>query len=137
MTIAIRLEDNLVRHAAAEGQVHRRSTPKQIEYWAEIGRAVAGEVSAEDLIAILQGIRRVKVEPVVPEPVTSDDLWAEVGQARETGELSRSIARGQTVYQAAADKPGYLEAIYPSGIRELGKFRNGHFEAVSGRDDAA
>ena len=35
MTIAIRLDDNLVRHAAAEGQVHRRSTPKPIEYWAE------------------------------------------------------------------------------------------------------
>lgn len=137
MTTAIRLDDNLVRHAAAEGQVHRRSTPKQIEYWAEIGRAVAGDVSAEDLIAILQGIRRVKVEPVVPEAVTSDDLWAEVDQARESGELSRSIARGQTVYQAAVDKPGYLEAIYPSGVREIGQFRNGHFEAVSGRDDAA
>jgi len=137
MTTAIRLDDNLVRHAAAEGQVHRRSTPKQIEYWAEIGRAVAGEVSAEDLIAILQGIRRVKVKPVVPEAVTSDDLWAEVDQARESGELSRSIARGRTVYQAAVDKPGYLEAIYPGGMREIGQFRNGRFEAVSDRDDAA
>lgn len=137
MTIAIRLDDNLVRHAAAEGQVHRRSTPKQIEYWAEIGRVVAGEVSAEDLIAILQGIRRVKVEPVVPETVTSDDLWAEVNQARDSGELGRSIARGRTVYQAAADKPGYLEAIYPDGMRQIGQFRNGRFEAVSDRDDAA
>ncbi|MBQ0747050.1 MAG: hypothetical protein KBT82_06005 [Marinobacter sp.] len=137
MTIAIRLDDNLVRHAAAEGQVHRRSTPKQIEYWAEIGRVVAGEVSAEDLIAILQGIRRVKVEPVVPETVTSDDLWAEVNQARDSGELGRSIARGRTVYQAAADKPGYLEAIYPDGLRQVGQFRNGRFEAVSDRDDAA
>lgn len=137
MTTAIRLDDNLVRHAAAEGQVHRRSTPKQIEYWAEIGRAVAGEVSAEDLIAILQGIRRVKVKPVVPEAVTSDDLWAEVDQARESGELSRSIARGRTVYQVAVDKPGYLEAIYPGGMREIGQFRNGRFEAVSDRDDAA
>ncbi|MGO1501997.1 MAG: TA system antitoxin ParD family protein [Marinobacter sp.] len=94
MTTAIRLDDNLVRHASAEGQVHRRSTPKQIEYWAEIGRTVAGEVSAEDLTAILQGIRRVKVEPVVAEAVASDDLRAEVDLARESGELSRSIARG-------------------------------------------
>ena len=59
MTTAVRLDDTLVRHAAAEGAVHRRSTPKQIEYWAEIGRAVAGDVSAEDLIAILQGIGQV------------------------------------------------------------------------------
>jgi len=137
MTTAIRLDDNLVRHAAAEGQVQRRSTPKQIEYWAEIGRAVAGEVSAEDLIAILQGIRKVRVEPVVPEPVSSDELWAEVDQARESGELGQSIARGRTVYQSSAEKPGYLEAIHPDGTREVGQFRDGRFEALSDRDDAA
>ncbi|MCG7201565.1 ParD-like family protein [Marinobacter pelagius] len=137
MTTAVRLDDNLVRHAAAEGQVHRRSTPKQIEYWAEIGRAVAGEVSAEDLIAILQGIRKVSVEPVVAESVNSDELWAEVDEARESGELGRSIARGRTVYQASTEKPGYLEAIRPDGTREVGQFRNGRFEALSDRDDAA
>ncbi|AKV97649.1 MULTISPECIES: hypothetical protein [Marinobacter] len=137
MTTAVRLDDTLVRHAAAEGAVHRRSTPKQIEYWAEIGRAVAGDVSAEDLIAILQGIRQVRVEPVVAESVSSDDLWAEVDQARESGNLGRSIARGRTVYQASGEKPGYLEAIYPDGTREVGQFRNGRFEALSDRDNAA
>ena len=137
MTTAVRLDDTLVRQAAAEGAVYRRSTPKQIEYWAEVGRAVAGEVSAEDLIAIVQGIRQVRVEPVVAEPLTSEDLWAEVDQARESGELSRSIARGRVVYQAFDDKPGYLEAVHPDGTRQVGQFRNGHFEALSNRDDAA
>lgn len=137
MTTAVRLDDILVRYAAAEGAVNRRSTPKQIEYWAEIGRAVAGEVSAEDLIAILQGIRQVKVEPVVAESLTSDDLWAEVDQARESGDLGRAIGRGRTVYQASGNKPGYLEAIYADGSREVGEFRNGRFEALSDRDNAA
>jgi hypothetical protein len=137
MTTAVRLEDRLVRYAAAEGQVNRRSTPKQIEYWAEIGRAVAGEVTGEDLIAITQGVRRVKVEPVVPESLTSDDLWAEVDQVRSSGELSRSIARGRRVYQASTDKPGYLEAISPDGSRVVGQFKNGRFEALSERDNAA
>lgn len=137
MTTAVRLDDILVRYAAAEGAVNRRSTPKQIEYWAEIGRAVAGEVSAEDLIAILQGIRQVKVEPVVAEALTSDDLWAEVDQARESGDLGRAIGRGRTVYQASGDKPGYLEAIYADGSREVGEFRNGRFEALNDRDHAA
>lgn len=137
MTTAVRLDDTLVRHAAAEGAVHRRSTPKQIEYWAEIGRAVGGEVSAEDLIAIVQGIRQIRVEPVVAEPLGSEDLWAEVDQARESGELSRSIARGRVVYQASEDKPGYLQAIHPDGSREVGQFRNGRFEALSNRDHAA
>jgi len=60
-----------------------------------------------------------------------------VDQARESGELSRSIARGRTVYQASGDKPGYLEAVYPDGSREVGQFRNGRFEALSDRDNAA
>ena len=137
MTTAVRLDDSLVRHAAAEGAVNRRSTPKQIEYWTEIGRAVADDVSAEDLIAILQGIRKVRVEPVVAESVSSDELWAEVDAARGSGELERSISRGRTVYQASGDKPGYLEAIYPDGSREVGEFRNGRFEALSDRDHAA
>ena len=131
MTTAVRLDDSLVRHAAAEGAVNRRSTPKQIEYWAEIGRAVAGDVSAEDLIAIVQGIRQVRVETVVADSVSSDELWAEVDQSRESG------GRGRTVYQASDEKPGYLEAIYPDGSRELGQFRNGRFEALSDRDNAA
>ncbi|MFW5824755.1 MAG: TA system antitoxin ParD family protein [Marinobacter sp.] len=137
MTTPVRLEDTLVRHAAAEAQVQRRSTPKQIEFWAEIGRAVAGEVSAEDLIAISQGVRRVRVEPVMPEPVSSDDIWAEVEADRESGELSRHIARDRIVYQASERRPGYLEAIYPDGQKITGQFRNGRFEPLSGQDHAA
>jgi hypothetical protein len=98
---------------------------------------VAGDVSAEDLIAIVQGIRQVRVEPVVAEPLTSEDLWAEVDRARESGELSRSIAREQVVYQASEEKPGYLQAIHPDGTREVGQFRNGRFEALNKRDHAA
>ncbi|MFC4258987.1 hypothetical protein ACFOZ5_08100 [Marinobacter lacisalsi] len=137
MTTAVRLEDTLVRHASAEAQVQRRSTPKQIEFWAEIGRAIAGEVSAEDLIAISQGIRKVKVEPVTPGPVSGDDIWAEVEADRESGELSRHIARDRIVYQASENRPGYLEAIYPDGQKITGQFRNGRFEPLSGQGHAA
>ena len=137
MTTPVRLEKNLVRHAAAEAQIQRRSTPKQIEFWAEIGRTIAGEVSAEDLIAISQGVRRVRIEPVHPEALSSDDLWAEVEADRETGALSQHIARGRIVYQASERRPGYLEAIYPDGQRITGQFRNGRFEPLSGQDHAA
>jgi hypothetical protein len=137
MATAIRIDDKLIREAAAEAQVQRRSTPKQIEYWAEIGRVVAGEVSAEDLISIVQGNRRVRVEPLVPEPVPSDDLWAEVEAARDSGELARTIANNRVVYQRSPDKPGYLQAIYPDGTRQTGVFKNGAFEALNDRDDAA
>lgn len=119
MATAIRIDDKLIREASAEAQVQRRSTPKQIEYWAEIGRIVAGEVSAEDLMSIAQGNRRVKVEPLVPEPVSGDELWAEVDAARDSGELAKTIAHSRTVYQCSIENPGFLEAIHPDGTREL------------------
>lgn len=137
MTTPVRLEDTLVRHAAAEAQVHRRSTPKQIEFWAEIGRAIAAEVSAEDLIAISQGVRRVRVETITPEPVSGDDIWAEVDADRNSGELSRHITRDRIVYQASARRPGYLEAIYPDGQKITGQFRDGRFEPLNGQGHAA
>ncbi len=137
MTTPVRLEDTLVRQAAAEAQVHRRSTPKQIEFWAEIGRSIAGEVSAEDLIAISQGVRKVKVEPVTADAVTGDEIWADVDAERESGELSRHITRNRIVYQASENRRGYLDAIYPDGQKITGRFRNGRFEALDGRDHAA
>jgi hypothetical protein len=137
MATAIRIDGKLVREAAAEAQIQRRSTPKQIEYWAEIGKIVAGEISAEDLISIMQGNRRVRVEPLVSEPVSSDDLWAEVDAARASGELAKSIANNRVVYQRSPGKPGYLQAIHPDGTRQTGVFKNGTFEALNDRDDAA
>lgn len=137
MSIPVRLDEMLVRHAAAESQVQRRSVPKQIELWAEIGRSIANEVTAEDLIALTQGLKKVRVERVEAEPLDSDQLWAQVDHARGSGDLSRDITRNRTVYQASIRHAGYLEAIYPDGGRAIGRFVNGTFEKLDDRDDAA
>ena len=39
-TSPVRLNPNLITAAEREGMVQKRSTPKQIEYWADLGRAV-------------------------------------------------------------------------------------------------
>lgn len=137
MSIPVRLDEMLVRHAAAEGQVQRRSVPKQIELWAEIGRSIANEVNAEDLMALTQGLKKVRVERVEPEPLESENLWAEVDQARDSGKLGKDIKRNRTVYQASTTHAGYLEALYPNGSRAIGRFVNGTFEKLYDRDDAA
>ena len=38
MATAIKLSDQLVSDAALNGKAQHRSTPKQIEYWARIGK---------------------------------------------------------------------------------------------------
>lgn len=137
MSIPVRLDELLVRHAAAESQVQRRSVPKQIELWAEIGRSIASNVNAEDLLALSQGLKKVTVERVEAEPLESEALWADVDKARESGKLGSDIKRNSTVYQASTIHTGYLEALYPNGSSAVGRFVNGTFEKLYDRDDAA
>jgi hypothetical protein len=40
VAIALKLSDSLVEDARAIGAAEHRSVPKQIEYWARIGKAV-------------------------------------------------------------------------------------------------
>ncbi|TDT40369.1 ParD-like antitoxin of type II ParDE toxin-antitoxin system [Halospina denitrificans] len=136
MSTPVRLDDQLVKQAAAEAGLQHRTTPRQIEFWASIGQAVAGQLSAEDLVALTQGLKEVHLErPSVEMPAT-DDIWADVEAARETGSLSESIRQDRVVYQASMEHPGYLEAIEPDGTRTLGIFRNGRFRKSDDRDAA-
>ena len=38
MATAIKLSDELIKDAAINGKAQHRSTPKQIEYWARLGK---------------------------------------------------------------------------------------------------
>lgn len=38
MATSVRLDDKFVGEAQVYAEIHKRSVPKQIEYWAEIGR---------------------------------------------------------------------------------------------------
>jgi hypothetical protein len=40
VAVALKLSDSLVEDAKVVGAVEHRSAPKQIEYWARIGKAV-------------------------------------------------------------------------------------------------
>ncbi|MDX1589013.1 MAG: hypothetical protein R3296_08750 [Oleiphilaceae bacterium] len=137
MSIPVRLDDRLVRHAAAEGQISHRSTPKQIELWAELGRRIADTISPQDVLALTQGLKTVRLERVNARPPATDQLWDQVDSARESGTLSQQIRQDRVVYQASTRHPGYLEALHPDGTRVTGEFRDGVFVKADGRDHAA
>ncbi len=70
----LRLDAELIRAASAAARLQRRSVPRQIEYWAELGRAVEKRVAMEDLLALREGLARLVVEkaPLFDEsPTTS------------------------------------------------------------------
>jgi len=54
MATAIKLSDELVSDAAINGKAQHRSTPKQIEYWARLGKIA--EENPELPLRFVQGI---------------------------------------------------------------------------------
>lgn len=137
MSIAVRLEDRLVQEAAAEARLNRRSTPKQIEFWAEIGQQVAEKLSPQDLLALTQGLVELDLKRVEAQPPSTDELWESVDAARQSGELGQSLQADRVAYQASEEHPGHLEALYPDGSRAVGVFKNGRFYKVNKRTHAA
>lgn len=127
MSIALRLNDNLVHEAEAEALIHMRTAPKQIEYWAQIGKSVVRNASANDLLALMQGFARVQVNLIPSAPVNTEEVFAKVEQARQDGSLSRAVNLAQVIYEVSQTHPGLLDRIFPDGHRDSGHFRNGEF----------
>lgn len=127
MSTPLRLSDDLVHDAEAEALIHKRSIPKQIEYWAEIGKAIAHTVSNSDLLALMQGIAQVQIAPRAAAPVDPLTVLASIEEAREDGTLRRSISQARIRYEASPTHPGLLDRIHPDGHRETGRFLNGEF----------
>ena len=60
----INLPDDLVEKAKKYANVYSRSTPKQIEYWAKIGKAC--EDNPDLPFEFIKGILLSKEEPSIP-----------------------------------------------------------------------
>lgn len=127
MSIPLRLNDDLVHDAEAEALVNKRSIPKQIEYWAEIGKAISHNVSSSDLLALMQGLAQVQIAPRTASPVDPESVLASLSQAREEGSLRREVSQARLRYEASPTRPGMLDRIHPDGHRETGHFRDGEF----------
>ncbi|MEX0732466.1 MAG: hypothetical protein WED00_14520 [Aquisalimonadaceae bacterium] len=127
MASPLRLDENLVREAEAEARLNRRSVPKQIEFWADLGKKMARLVSPEDLIKVQMGLRRIQVEDAQSFPVDVNDVFASLDAERERGTLAHAVTRAAVSYQAVPGRPGVLERIDRDGRRQQGAFRDGEF----------
>lgn len=124
----LRLEQGLVSSATEAAQRQKRSVPRQIEYWAELGRSVEHLIDLDTLAAVEQGLARLVVEMAPSETVTSADVFADLESARRAGTLR--VAEGRVRYQASRSRPGLLERLHPDGTRVVGRFSLGQFVPV-------
>ncbi len=126
----VRLQQELMQSATLAGARQHRSAAEQIEYWATLGRQVAGVLDPDKLLDVLAGLAAVRVEPVTTAAVAPEQVFAALEQQRRSGELSGAVSSAVLRYQASTAHPGFLEEINPSGRRRLGQFRHGVFEPL-------
>jgi hypothetical protein len=109
MASPLRLNAALIEAAEREGAVQKRSVPRQIEFWAELGKAVESIIGPADVVAVIQGIKKIKVEPVTSTAADPADVF----------------------YETSLSRPGLLDRVNTAtGERQTGLFRNGEFRGT-------
>lgn len=127
MSSSLRVNDCLFHDAEVEGSFMNRSTAKQVEFWAELGKRVAQSVTPADMLALMQGIANVRVELPDSQPIDSKKVFAAVEEASSSYHLGNKVTRGSLYYEASKSRPGLLDRIMPDGVRQTGHFENGSF----------
>ena len=129
MASPLRLSTALVEAAAKEGALQKRSAPKQIEFWAELGKAVDGVIDSADVVAVIQGLRTVKVEPVISKAVDPRNVFDSLETIRNSGALAEKVTSAAVYYEASLSRPGLLDRVSSrTGERQTGQFHKGEFK---------
>ena len=127
MARPLRLDDALVSLAEIEGKLQKRTVPKQIEYWAELGRCLERNVDRAGLVAIVQDLANVDVKPKRSWPIDPDEVFQAVDNDRASGHLADAVTLAKVAYEASVSHPGMLDQIRENGQRVTGSFLNGEF----------
>ena len=128
MKSPLRLNSALIVAAQKVGSIQKRSVPNQIEYWAELGRAIEHLLEPNDIYAITQGFKKITIEAIASKPVNPDDVFASIENSRKNGVLAEKVTSAGVYYESSQSRPGLLDRINSStGERQTGRFRNGKF----------
>ena len=121
MNHPVKLSGPLVLDARLTGQAVRRSIAGQIEFWANIGRAIEPLVQGTVAMALCRtGATR---------PLSA--CLESVDSSEGRGRLYKYLAsQPYPHYEAAPDAPGVLVRIDAKGKRSLGRFVNRQFQAI-------
>jgi hypothetical protein len=118
MSQPVKLSDELVLDARLTGEVAQRSIAGQIEYWAQLGRAIEPLLQGAQALALR---RAGAVRPL-----------SECLQSVDTNEGRRRVAdhlQNQPFphFEPAPDAPGMLVRIEEDGTRTVGRFVDRQF----------
>ena len=131
-TKSIRLNTDLISHAQSAAAVQCRSIPNQVEYWANLGRIISSVIGIEDAFAIIQGLKKLRVESTVTAPIDSDTVFNNLEADRAKRFVDKAITSAPFYFEASQKRPGLLDRVDSvTGERKTGRFANGKFTEVN------
>ena|SRR5947209_14326507 len=121
MSQPVKLSDDIVRDARRIAELAERSIAGQIEFWAQLGRAIEPMLDG----ALALALRRVGAIRPISECLGNVD--SDQGRRRVRDYLnSRSFPH----YEPVPGKPGLLIRIDEDGTRQRGRFVGRDFQAA-------
>jgi hypothetical protein len=119
MSQPVKLSDELVLDARLTSEVAERSIAGQIEYWAQLGRAIEPLLQGAQALAL----RRSGAVKPLSECLRSVD--SDEGRQRVAEHLQNQAFPH---YEPAPGAPGMLVRILADGTRTAGRFVNRQFK---------
>jgi len=119
MSQPVKLSDELVLDARLTAEIAERSIAGQIEYWAQLGRAI------EPLLQGAQALALRRAGAVKPLSECLETVDSPEGRRRVAEHLN-SLPFPH--YEPTADAPGMLVRIEADGTRTVGRFVNRQFK---------
>ena len=120
MSQPVKLSDNLVLDARLTAEIAERSIAGQIEFWAQLGRAIEPIIEGAQALA-LRKAGAVKPLSACLESVDSAEGRRRVAEYLETQPFPH--------YEPAPDASGMLVRIEADGSRTIGRFVHRKFVA--------
>jgi hypothetical protein len=124
MSQPVKLSDALVLDARITGEIVERSIAGQIEFWANVGRAVEKLLQAPQVLALCRDAAARPLSECL------DTVDSPEGRRRLADYLE---TRPFPHYEPAPDCPGLLVRIEADGRRTLGRFVNRQFRAAKSK----
>lgn len=82
---------------------------------------------SKELLELVSGPVRLKIEPAKAVPVVPEDVFSELERDRKSGKLADSVTTSSVRYQISTRHAGQLEQILLDGRVIIGQFHDGVF----------
>ncbi len=131
MGVPVKVSDDLVRAAREVAELANRSMTKQIEHWAQLGRAVEHLAPMSDLMAL----KASQADPPDAEKAAEAHSALQrlamtlADQNDRTAALKVIHNTGKPVYGAAPGREDRVQQVWPDGRRIVGRIVDKEFIA--------